>query len=128
MTLQQFRYIIALAQHGSFAKAAEICGITQPTLSKMVSNLEEELDVRLFDRSGRRVTHTALGLSSKGGDGGRTHSATRGRDTRYRIGDDAAVGGTEHRTIHIARIHQGIRHAIPRRGTDYRGDAPRQHA
>ena len=62
MTLQQFRYIIALAQHGSFAKAAEICGITQPTLSKMVSNLEEELDVRLFDRSGRRVTPTALGL------------------------------------------------------------------
>ena len=62
MTLQQFRYIIALAQHGSFAKAAEICSITQPTLSKMVSNLEEELDVRLFDRSGRRVTPTALGL------------------------------------------------------------------
>lgn len=62
MTLQQLQYIISLEHHRSFAKAAEACGITQPTLSKMIANLEEELDVKLFNRSNRHVTPTETGL------------------------------------------------------------------
>lgn len=61
MTLQQLQYILAVDRFRSFARAADHCGITQPTLSKMVAKLEEELDVRIFDRSGHRVTPTATG-------------------------------------------------------------------
>lgn len=61
MTLQQLEYIIAVDKYRSFAKAADHCGITQPTLSKMIANLENELDVRLFDRTNRHVEPTSLG-------------------------------------------------------------------
>lgn len=63
MNLQQLHYIIAVDRYRSFAKAAEYCGITQPTLSKMVANLEEELDVKIFERSNRRVVPTSIGTS-----------------------------------------------------------------
>ena len=61
MTLQQLQYIVAVDKFRSFAKAADSCGITQPTLSKMVANLEEELDVRIFERNSRNVSPTAIG-------------------------------------------------------------------
>jgi LysR family transcriptional regulator, hydrogen peroxide-inducible genes activator len=50
MNLQQLEYIVALDQHRSFSKAAEVCFVTQATLSTMVKKLEEELNVVLFDR------------------------------------------------------------------------------
>jgi LysR family hydrogen peroxide-inducible transcriptional activator len=50
MNLQQLEYIVALDQHRSFSKAAEVCCVTQATLSTMVKKLEEELNVVLFDR------------------------------------------------------------------------------
>lgn len=62
MTLQQLNYIMALEQYRSFAKASEACGITQPTLSKMVANLEDELDVKIFERTSKRVMPTDIGL------------------------------------------------------------------
>lgn len=62
MTLQQLQYIITLNKYRSFAKAADYCGITQPTLSKMIANLEDELDIRIFDRNNRRVEPTSLGI------------------------------------------------------------------
>ncbi|MDY2916615.1 MAG: LysR substrate-binding domain-containing protein [Muribaculaceae bacterium] len=61
MTLQQLHYIIAVDKYRSFAKAAHSLSITQPTLSKMIANLEDELDVRIFDRSNRHVSPTAIG-------------------------------------------------------------------
>ena len=51
MTLQQLEYILAVNQFRHFAKAAEYCRITQPTLSAMIQKLEEELDTKIFDRS-----------------------------------------------------------------------------
>ena len=51
MTLQQLEYILAVNQFRHFAKAAEYCRVTQPTLSAMIQKLEEELDTRIFDRS-----------------------------------------------------------------------------
>lgn len=62
MTLQQLRYAIAVNKFRNFAKAADYCGITQPTLSKMIANLEDELDVRLFERNNKHVVPTALGV------------------------------------------------------------------
>lgn len=61
MTLQQLEYIDAVYEHRHFAKAAEQCGVTQPTLSAMIQKLEAELDVRLFERTSQQVTPTAVG-------------------------------------------------------------------
>lgn len=61
MTLQQLQYILAVNKFRSFAKAADYCDITQPTLSKMIAKLEEELDVRIFERDNRRVEPTEIG-------------------------------------------------------------------
>ena len=61
MTLQQLRYIIAINDYRHFGKAAEACGLTQSTLSLMVKKLEEELDVRIFDREAHPVKPTEIG-------------------------------------------------------------------
>ena len=61
MTLQQLKYITAIEQYGHFGKAAEACGLTQSTLSLMVKKLEEELDVRIFDRDAHPVVPTEIG-------------------------------------------------------------------
>ncbi|MCR5708850.1 MAG: LysR family transcriptional regulator [Bacteroidales bacterium] len=61
MTLQQLRYIIAIADYRHFGKAAEACGLTQSTLSLMVKKMEEELDVRIFDRDAHPVAPTEIG-------------------------------------------------------------------
>ena len=62
MTLQQLEYIAAINQYRNFARAAEACHITQPTLSAMLVKLEEELDVKIFDRTNRNVAPTSVGL------------------------------------------------------------------
>ena len=51
MTLQQLEYIVALSKTKHFVQAAEMSGVTQPTLSMMIQKLEDELDVKIFDRS-----------------------------------------------------------------------------
>ena len=61
MTLQQLRYIIAIDQYRHFGKAAEACGLTQSTLSLMVKKMEEELDVRIFNRDAHPVVPTEIG-------------------------------------------------------------------
>ncbi|MFO7542932.1 MAG: hydrogen peroxide-inducible genes activator [Thiobacillus sp.] len=61
MTLQELKYLVALADHGHFGRAAEACFITQSTLSTQIKKLEEFLGVTLFDRSLKRVTPTPIG-------------------------------------------------------------------
>lgn len=61
MTLQELKYLVALADHGHFGKAAESCFITQSTLSTQIKKLEDFLGVTLFDRSLKRVTPTPIG-------------------------------------------------------------------
>ena len=61
MTLQQLEYILALNRHRHFAKAAESCGVTQSTLSISIQKLEDELDVRIFDRDSHPITLTPIG-------------------------------------------------------------------
>jgi LysR family hydrogen peroxide-inducible transcriptional activator len=61
MTLTELRYIVAVARERHFGKAAEACFVSQPTLSVAVKKLEEELDVKLFERSANEVTVTPLG-------------------------------------------------------------------
>ncbi len=61
MTLQQLQYIVSLEKHKQFFIAAEECGVTQPTISAMIQKLEEELDIKLFDRSKQPIAPTPLG-------------------------------------------------------------------
>ena len=61
MTIQQLEYIIAVDNYRHFAKAAEACYVTQPTLSMMIQKLEDELDVKVFDRMVQPVAPTEVG-------------------------------------------------------------------
>lgn len=60
-TLRQLRYLVALAEHKHFGRAAEACFATQSTLSAGLQELESLLDVKLVERSKRRVMLTPLG-------------------------------------------------------------------
>ncbi|MEL7124266.1 MAG: LysR substrate-binding domain-containing protein, partial [Bacteroidota bacterium] len=62
MTITQLEYIVAVADCKSFAKAAEKCHITQPTLSVQIKKLENHLKVSLFDRTKKPVQPTTIGL------------------------------------------------------------------
>ncbi|MES1225039.1 MAG: LysR substrate-binding domain-containing protein [Bacteroidota bacterium] len=61
MTITQLEYIIALDTHRHFAVAAEHCFVTQPTLSMQIQKLEEELGVKIFDRTKQPVIPTEIG-------------------------------------------------------------------
>lgn len=61
MTLVQLRHLVALAQAGSFSKAAQAQFLTQPALSRSIRALEDELGLPLFDRIGRRIEPTPFG-------------------------------------------------------------------
>ena len=61
MNLQQLEYIVALDKYRPFQRAAESCGVSQPTLSALVQKLEEELDLTLFDRKSHPICATDSG-------------------------------------------------------------------
>jgi LysR family hydrogen peroxide-inducible transcriptional activator len=61
MEFHQLRYVCAIAETGSFSRAAERCQIAQPSLSQQVLKLEEDLGAKLFDRLGRSVRLTEAG-------------------------------------------------------------------
>lgn len=61
MTITQLTYVLAIAEHKNFTKAAEHCFVTQPTLSTQIQKLEEELDVLIFDRSKKPIELTEVG-------------------------------------------------------------------
>ncbi len=62
MTITQLHYIIAVDTHRHFARAAESCFVTQPTLSMQIHKLEEELEVTIFDRSRKPLQPTDIGV------------------------------------------------------------------
>jgi LysR family hydrogen peroxide-inducible transcriptional activator len=61
MTLTELRYIVALARERHFGRAAEACFVSQPTLSVAIKKLEEELDLKIFERGASEVSVTPLG-------------------------------------------------------------------
>ena len=62
MTLQQLYYAITIAESGSLNKAAQILYIAQPSLTSSMQELEKELGISIFNRTGRGVTPTADGI------------------------------------------------------------------
>lgn len=61
MTLTELRYIVAVAREKHFGRAAEACFVSQPTLSVAIKKLEEELEVKLFERGASEISMTRLG-------------------------------------------------------------------
>ncbi len=61
MTLTELKYIVAVARERHFGRAAEACFVSQPTLSVAIKKLENELDVKLFERGASEVSITPLG-------------------------------------------------------------------
>ena len=61
MTLTELKYIVAVARERHFGRAAEACFVSQPTLSVAIKKLEEELDVKIFERGASEVSVTPLG-------------------------------------------------------------------
>ena len=66
MTLQDLRYVVALADHGHFGRAAAACDIGQSTLSTQIKKLEKQLGVTLFERTTKSVSVTAIGAEIVG--------------------------------------------------------------
>ena len=61
MNIQQLEYIVAVDNHRHFSKAAEASFVTQPTLSMMIQKLEDELGVKIFDRTKSPIEPTEVG-------------------------------------------------------------------
>lgn len=62
MNLRDLRYVLAIAEHRHFGRAADACNVSQPTLSSQVKKLEEWLGVTLFERTNKSVVPTEIGL------------------------------------------------------------------
>ncbi len=98
MTLQELKYLVALADHGHFGRAAEACFITQSTLSTQIRKLENFLGVTLIDRSLKRVTPTPIGWEIVAAARNVVEEAERIRDLARHAQDPMA------RTVHLGVI------------------------
>jgi DNA-binding transcriptional LysR family regulator len=102
MTLVQLRHLIALAESGSFSRAATACHLTQPALSRSIRALEDELGVPLFDRIGKRAELTPVGRETLGRARQlvldarevkeRTQALAKGRAGQLRVGMGSGPG------------------------------------
>lgn len=61
MTITQLKYVLAIAEHQNFTKAADSCSVTQPTLSTQIQKLEDDLDIIIFDRGKKPIELTDVG-------------------------------------------------------------------
>ena len=62
MNINQLRYVKSVIETGSFSKAADLCCVTQPTLSNAIAQLEDELGTKIFVRTTRRVSLSPFGI------------------------------------------------------------------
>ncbi|EIL99567.1 transcriptional regulator [Rhodanobacter thiooxydans] len=86
MNLRDLQYLVALAEHRHFGRAAEACFVSQPTLSTQIKKLEDELGVSLVERTPRKVLLTEVGRDI----------ATRARDVLNEI---EQIRGVARRTL-----------------------------
>nr|WP_269769799.1 LysR family transcriptional regulator [Sphingomonas formosensis] len=90
--LQSLRYFVALAEELHFGRAADRCAVTQPPLSKAIKNLEEMLNVRLFERDSKQVQTTPAGDAFYADAVRMLESLDRAADRARRI--DSGLQGT----------------------------------
>src|SRR3990167_7031324 len=61
MNIRDLQYLVAVADHNHFGKAAQACFVSQPALSMQIKKLEESLGVSLIERSNKRIFFTSIG-------------------------------------------------------------------
>lgn len=99
MTLNELRYIIAVARERNFRRAAERCFVSQPALSLAIQKLEDELEVQLFERRRSDVTLTPVGAQV-------VEQATRVLDEAAKIKEIARQGADQlHGAFRLGVIH-----------------------
>ena len=121
MTLTELRYIVTLAQSQHFGKAAELCNVSQPTLSIAVKKLESELGVNLFERSKSNVRPTPVGQQI-------IQQSQRVLDEASTIKDIAQSGSNQLNTpLHIGAIFTIGTYLFPHFIPPLRSTAPDMH-
>jgi len=108
MTLNELRYIVAVARERHFGHAAEACFVSQPTLSVAVKKLEDELGVSLFERGAGEVTVTAVGARIVE-QAQRVLEEAEGIKVLARLGRDPLVG-----TLRLGAIYTIGPYLLPR--------------
>jgi LysR family transcriptional regulator, hydrogen peroxide-inducible genes activator len=86
LTIQDLRYVVAIAEHGHFGRAAAACNVAQSTLSIQIKNLEIQLGVKLFERTTKLVSVTAVGAEIVG----RAHRVLAEVDAIMNIGQQTS--------------------------------------
>src|ERR1700758_2240921 len=125
MDLRALRSFVVVADYAGFSRAAEHLGISQPALSRQISALESELDVRLFDRIGRQTILTPAGQDLLGRGRSLLRDAELIRSRAKEIADSLRhVAPRRHATIH-RKLRRPVTGAISRarseRGDQYPG-------
>ena len=83
-SLRQMQYLVAVADLGGFRKAADACGVAQPSMSAQIAQVEQALGVQIFERSTRGVRITAAGAAVIDRSRSRRHRAAAQRSVeRY---------------------------------------------
>jgi DNA-binding transcriptional LysR family regulator len=130
VTLVQLRHLIALAERGSFSKAAQAVYVTQPALSRSIRALEDELGMPLFDRVGRRIELTSFGRealerarelvleAAELRDSGRRMSQGQGGILRIGMGSGPGAMLMTPLLMHMATQQPKVRVAVARGGTE----------
>jgi len=121
MDIRTLQQVIAIRKYGSFAKAADALGVSQPNLSKSVARLEDELKLKIFDRTARGSELTPIGeMIIERADAVISETRDLARDAALLAGGEAGIvriGCTTPLTLplatpmmqRIARRHPGLR-------------------
>src|SRR5262249_7397235 len=118
MNLKHLQTFAVIAKHGSVAKAADELRITQPALSRQIKTLQEQLDLKLFDLVGRRLSLTAEGKEIvKHCHGLLVHAGTVFEDAR-------SLGQGKTGVLNVGAAPQTIARYFPSFLQSYQKDAP----
>lgn len=108
MTLIELRYLVSVAAERNFSRAADKCGVSQPTLSVAIARIEQELGVPIFERSKTRISMTELGSEI-------VIQARRALHEADKIREIAAAGADQlARPFRLGAIHTVGPYLLPR--------------
>ena len=108
MEIHQLKYFVAVAELASFTKAAQRCGVSQPSLSQQIQKLEQELGQPLLDRFGRSIRLTEAGRAFYDRSSAILDAVDEAKAC-VRDGDDWQNG-----TVSIGAIHTGAPYFLPK--------------
>lgn len=106
MRLEQLQAFLAIAETGSFQKAARLCGVTQSTISRQIQGLEANLGIRLFHRSARAQL-------TLGGDRLFPHASRICREWETAVRELAELAQGKQSELCVAAIHSVCAHYLP---------------